>query len=256
MKHSIKISVMALIAMFAVSTTADAQFGGLLKAAKKAVTKEKKTEITTASGETIEVKGDMKVYDPNTELPKNPIARTIFTMPGTEQKMMIDYTSSDTGWSDKYIDGFWSVQALEDEGFLKWQLKPEALDKARVLELFNKKFGNSAKRARVEAKYADKDTKFKIGNIGTETTSWQYRRDNWGEIVCRYVVLMVVMEFEDGENLICRYEAKQDHISGDKFDEDGMTVGFVNGQVSGIKARVVNGWEVRTDCYTSTLANK
>ena len=35
MKHSIKISVMALVAMFSFNTVADAQFGGLLKAAKK-----------------------------------------------------------------------------------------------------------------------------------------------------------------------------------------------------------------------------
>ncbi len=37
MRHSIKISMMALVAMFAVSTTADAQFGKLLKKAKSAV---------------------------------------------------------------------------------------------------------------------------------------------------------------------------------------------------------------------------
>lgn len=39
MKHSVKISVMAVIAMFAVSTTADAQFGSLLKKAKQAAEK-------------------------------------------------------------------------------------------------------------------------------------------------------------------------------------------------------------------------
>ena len=253
MKYSIKVAAMALIAMFAFSTAADAQLGGLLNKAKRAISSQQQSEQTVKAVEEKGNVGVMKPYDPDAELPKNPIARTIFTLPGTEQKMMIDYTSSDTGWSDKYIDGFWSVEALEEEGWLKWQMKPEALDKARVLELFNKRFGNSAKRARVEAKYAEEDTKFMIGNIGTETTSWQYRRDDWGNIVCRYVVLMVVMEFEDGENLICRYEAKQDHISGEAFDEDGMTVGFVNGQVSGIKARVVNGWEVKTDCFTSNL---
>ena len=37
MKHSLKISLMALAAMFAFSTVADAQFGGLLKKAKAAV---------------------------------------------------------------------------------------------------------------------------------------------------------------------------------------------------------------------------
>ena len=37
MKHSIKISVMAIVAMFAFNTVANAQFGALKKIAKKAV---------------------------------------------------------------------------------------------------------------------------------------------------------------------------------------------------------------------------
>ena len=42
MKHSLKISLMALVAMFAFNTTADAQFGGLLKKAKQAVSSKPK----------------------------------------------------------------------------------------------------------------------------------------------------------------------------------------------------------------------
>jgi hypothetical protein len=75
-------------------------------------------------------------------------------------------------------------------------------------------------------------------------------------MTCRYVVLMVVMEFDDGENIIGRFEAKQDHISGDSFDVDGTSVGFVNGNINNTTQRVINGWEVKTDCFTSTLANK
>ena len=37
MKHLMKVSLMALVAMFAFNTTADAQLGGLLKKAKAAV---------------------------------------------------------------------------------------------------------------------------------------------------------------------------------------------------------------------------
>lgn len=92
-----------------------------------------------------------------------------------------------------------------------------------------------------------------MGNIGTETASWQYRRNDYGTLICRYLVLMVLMEFDDGENIIARFEAKQDHIDGSTFDEDGMTVGFVNDLVNRTEWRVVNGWEVKTDCFTSTL---
>jgi hypothetical protein len=273
MRHSIKISMMALVAMFAVSTTADAQFGKLLKKAKSAVMgsssqdayweqQKKNEEMLKAQQAKNEAELQEKLkqvgtkpYDANAELPKSPVARTIYTDPNTGEKMMLDLKSTS---GDRTISGFWSVAALEKEDYLTWQLKPEALDKAVVEKLFEKKFGGitsaaNASSTRTDSKYGHK---FKVGNIGTETPSWKYRRDDWGNMTCRYVVLMVVMEFDDGENIIGRFEAKQDHISGDSFDVDGTSVGFVNGNINNTTQRVINGWEVRTDCFTSTLANK
>ena len=273
MRHSIKISVMALLAMFTVNTTADAQFGKLLKKAKSAVMgsssqdayweqQKKNEELAKAQKAKNEAELQEKLkqvgikpYDANAELPKSPVARTIYTAPGSGEKMMLDMKSS---YGDKTISGFWSAEALEKEGFLTWQMKEGALDKALVEMLFDKKFGGitaaaNASTTRSDAKYGHK---FKVGNIGTETPSWKYRRNDYGTLLCRYVVLMVVMEFDDGENIIGRFEAKQDHISGDTFDEDGTTVGFVNGNINNTNERIINGWEVRTDCYTSALANK
>ena len=273
MRHSIKISMMALVAMFAVSTTADAQFGKLLKKAKSAVMgsssqdayweqQKKNEEMLKAQQAKNEAELQEKLkqvgtkpYDANAELPKSPVARTIYTDPNTGEKMMLDLKSTS---GDRTISGFWSVAALEKEDYLTWQLKPEALDKAVVEKLFEKKFGGitsaaNASSTRTDSKYGHK---FKVGNIGTETPSWKYSRDDWGNMTCRYVVLMVVMEFDDGENIIGRFEAKQDHISGDSFDVDGTSVGFVNGNINNTTQRVINGWEVKTDCFTSTLANK
>ena len=102
MKQSIKISVMALVAMFAFSTVADAQFGGLLKAAKKAVSKKKdpsqeyydqikaENEKKAAEMEEFKKQEGIKAFDANAELPKSPVARTFFTLPGAGQKMMLD----------------------------------------------------------------------------------------------------------------------------------------------------------------------
>lgn len=266
MKHSIKISLMAFVAMFAFSTTSNAQFGlkNLLGGSKSSYKKQQKAAEEAqkrldaqraAEMEELMKQCGTKPYDANAELPKSPIARTIYTDPNTGEKMMADLKST---YGDKTVNGFWSVSALEKEGYLDWQLKPEALDKEMVEKLFDKKFGGitsavNATNARIDSKYGHK---FKVGNIGTETPSWKYRRDDWGNMICRYVVLMVVMEFDDGENMIGRFEANQDHISGEAFDVDGTTVGYVNGNVNNTNQRVVNGWEVKTDCYTSTLANK
>lgn len=273
MKQSIKISVMALVAMFAFSTVADAQFGKLLKKAKSAVVgssskdayweQQKKIDEMAKAREAqnaAELQEKLKQvgtkpYDANAELPKSPVARTIYTDPNTGQKMMIDLKST---YGDRTVSGFWSAEALQKEDYLDWQMKPEALDKALVEKLFDKKFGGISAPANASSTRTDSKNghKFKVGNIGTENPSWKYRRDDWGNIICRYAVLMVVMEFDDGENIIGRFEAKQDHISGEAFDVDGTTVDYVNGNINNTNQRVINGWEVKTDCYTSTLAGK
>ena len=269
MKQSIKTAVMVLVAMFAFSTTADAQFGKLLKKAKSAVTgkssqdacleqqrkneqyeKQLKEKQAAELAEKLKQVGT-KPYDASAELPSSPVARTIYTDPNTGEKMMKDLKSN---YGNSAIHGFWSVEGLKKEGYLDWQLSDESII-PRVKKLFDKKFGGITSPARGSSTRTDckSDNYFLVGNIGTETASWQYRRNDYGTLICRYLVLMVLMEFDDGENIIARFEAKQDHIDGSTFDEDGMTVGFVNGLVNRTEWRVVNGWEVKTDCFTSTL---
>lgn len=269
MKSSMKVLGLAISAMFAFNTTADAQLGKVLKKAKSAVmgtssqdayweqqkkidemAKEREAQNAAELQEKLKQVG-VKPYDANAELPKSPVARTIYTVPGTDQKMMLDMKSSS---GEKTISGFWSVEALQKEGWLDWQLKDETII-PRVKELFDKKFGGITSAGKASSTRTDckDDHMFKVGNIGTETTSWQYRRNDYGTILCRYLVLTVVMEFDDGENILGRFEAKQDHIDGSTFDEDGMTVGFVNGNINNTNQRVINGWEVKTDCFTSTL---
>ena len=158
MKQSIKISVMALVAMFAFSTAADAQFGKLLKKAKSAVLgtssqdayweQQKKNDEMLKNQQAkneAELQEKLKQvgtrpYDANAELPKSPVARTIYTDPTSGQKMMLDMKSTS---GDRTISGFWSVEALQKEGYLDWQMKEGALDKALVEKLFDKKFGGT-----------------------------------------------------------------------------------------------------------------
>ena len=220
--------------MFAFSTAADAQFGKLLKKAKSAVTGKSSQDAY------------WEQQKKNEEYEKQ-----LREKQAAEEKMMIDLKSTS---DDRTVHGFWSVEGLNKEGYLDWQLKDESII-PRVKQLFDKKFGGITAPARGSSCRIDSksDHMFLVGNIGTETTGWQYRRNDFGTILCRYVVLMVLMEFDDGENLIGRFEAKQDHIDGSTFDEDGMTVGFINGNINNTNQRVVNGWEVKTDIFTSTL---
>ena len=98
MKQSIKISVMAIAAMFAFTTVANAQFGLLKKAVKGVVPEKKKTVQVIA-------------YDENYQLGKKETMLT-FTMPGTDKKVMAIVPASYTVKSYEAFEG----QAWDDKG--------------------------------------------------------------------------------------------------------------------------------------------
>ena len=234
MRHSIKISVMTLIAMFAFSTVADAQFGMLKSLGKDLGIGKKKAKISA--------------YDENAQMPKNPMARTIFTDPNTGEKMMLDRSAScdrnaEVSWE-------WFQKAMLDS----W--KDEELSK-KAAASFSEKYGNW-KPYEFLGINKPKDTKMKIGYIGAAKSSWTYVRDKWGEVVGRVVDLNVVMEFSDGENVYINMQAYQPNIGGGNYDEDATEMRYWHNDKSEtcVNARTVNGWEVRTDCFTSTLASK
>lgn len=242
MKHSIKISMMALVAMFAFSTIADAQFGFKLPKLGK---KKKSTVVVPVQTEQAKPQNEIKPFDASARLPEKPMARTIFTMPGTGEKMMLDYKA----------DCEWVVETVPDGSDLsqmKCLCKDQALIK-KAEELFHEKFDGKSIYY-ITSVNKPTEMKFKTVFGGTQTPSWQYRRDNWGEIIERFMVFTLVLECSDGENLLCRFEIKQPHAGGGNYDESASEVRWVNGGLTKTDVFAMSGWEVKTDCYTSTLA--
>ena len=180
-------------------------------------------------------------YDPSVKLKKG-MARTIYTDPNTGKKMMLDRMAS-----EQYSNGdVRTLKSMQDWMTDKWKDK-EMMN--RVKEMFVKRFP-TAGAARIDSKAK---VNYKIGSIGAVTDSWQYRHNSLGVVIERYVELLVVFEFEDGEVIAGTYEMKEPHQGGGNYDDESLAINFVNNQPYNIEPITLSGWEVQTDCYTSTL---
>lgn len=259
MRHSIKISLMALMAMFAFSTVADAQFGlgGLVKAAKKAVKGNKKTEVVLpGTTEPVKVKGEIKPYDENAALGED-MVRTIFML--GDQKMMLDQPVADH-YRSSYSSSTMSISVddVKKESVqkrLNWTWKDAGFMERAKEDFYNKHKDRSLSKL---LQYAGSAEKWKVGNIGTDATGWQYNRDNWGNITYRYFKVYILFELEDGQNIMAPFEVCENNAGGGSYDEDTLLWNFSGwGDNRGnYYPRAVNIWEVKTDCYTSKLTGK
>ena len=260
MKQSIKISVMALVAMFAFSTVADAQFGlgGLVKSAKKALKKEKKTEIVLPGAtEPVKVKGEMKVYEENAPLGKD-MVRTIFML--GDQKMMLDqpvgrHSTGSNIYENSILDPANKVNYKDYYFISSWK---DAAFIERVKVEFEKQHEGRTPYRFLNYRGSGQDGKWKVGNIGTDATGWQYNRDKWGNITYRYFKVYILFELEDGQNIVAPFEVCENNAGGSNYDEDTLLFNFAGwgAERRNFWIRSVYCWEVKTDCYTSTLASK
>lgn len=269
MKHFMKVSLMALVAMFAFNTVADAQLGGLLKKAKAAVSGKpaqnnvgqsiynqmKAGEAAEAAKmEELQKQAVVSPYNASAEL-KEGMVRTIFTLGG--QKMMLEQP---IGFCNKYgqKDKMYLVKDTEVEKLLKSKWKDEAFMK-RALEDFADK--HEDRTAYSLLNYEGPAKKWKAVNIGTKATGWQYNRDKWGNITYRYFRVYILFELEDGHNVIAPFDVCENSAGPNNYDEDTLLWGKAPWKEDsrgdyGFFIQELSSWEVKSDCYTSTLANK
>ncbi|MBO7566405.1 MAG: hypothetical protein J6T60_04835 [Bacteroidales bacterium] len=180
-------------------------------------------------------------YDPSVKLKKG-MARTIYIDPKTGKKMMLDRMAS-----EQYSNGD-VAQVKSMEAWMKDEWKDKDFMN-RVKELFVKRFP-TAQAARIDSKA---NVKYKIGFIGAMNDTWQYRRNSLGIVIERFVRLRVIFEFEDGEVITGDYEMKEPNAGGGNYDDESLAINFFNSEPYNIEPKTLSGWEVQTDCYTSTL---
>ena len=266
MRQSIKISVMAIAAMFAFTTVANAQFGALKKIAKKTVEKTVEKTVseklnnatstdastpqagpseeaimnqgrtgasapavmTAGSTSTSTAKKTVQViaYDPNYNLGKKETMLT-FTLPGTDKKVMAIVPASYTVKSYEAFEG----QAWEDKKFME-----------RAKAAIEKKYPtpDNARKGQLKAKLAE---------IGTRDDHWRYSRNSLGVILDRYIHVYAVYEFEDGEVYLTEFYAVQNN-NGAGYD-DNIVVNY-SSRYGDVKYSIEK-WEAKTDIFTSRI---
>lgn len=171
--------------------------------------------------------------------------RTIFTMPGTGEKMMLDVRCSQQG----------NIMSLEQaNGRLTNNFKDEAF-----IQRCKKDFERTHKQSSINYAGPSKQnsTPWKIGGIASPNTGWEYTHDTWGNITHRYIRIYILFECEDGENIMAPYVVFEQNSGGSNYDEDTLIWQSSGWEAyNNYKPFSVNGWEVKTDCYTSTLTGK
>jgi hypothetical protein len=267
MKQSIKISVMAIAAMFAFTTVANAQFGALKKIAKKAVentVKETVKEKVNNATSTVTVT-ETPQASPSEEAVLNqgrtgasaPAVMTVgsapaakkktvqviaydpnynlgkketmltFTLPGTDKKVMAIVPASYTVKSYEAFEG----QAWSDKKFME-----------RAKAAIEKKYPtpDNARKGQLKAKLAE---------IGTRDDHWRYSRNSLGVILDRYIHVYAVYEFEDGEVYLTEFYAVQNN-NGAGYD-DNIVVNY-SSRYGDVKYSIEK-WEAKTDIFTSKI---
>ena len=215
MKRTMKVSVMALVAMFAFSTAADAQFGGLLKGASKAV----------GSGL---IKGKKKTKAENVEA-MNWKAGQVVTVQNP-------FSPEAKPWKSEWI--FDKEMNFQDKEMKK-----------KLVELYldDEKF-NNRKRA---ADDILKDRK--IVEILFVDDSWKFNRDNLGDILSRYLNFLVVSELTNGFTIVdeCyvvnKYTGGGTYDTNYKFSLDVMAYTNFGTYIKYDKRYLVTDWQHKDD---------
>ena len=170
MKHSIKISVMALVAMFAVSTTADAQ--SIIGLGKRLLKKKDKVEVTDPkTGETTVKKTDKGVCEV-----RSGKTGEMVTVEKFYASMKVMTADEIWGWEKNFRDKEGKKEMIE---FL----------------LDNEKFENRKRAA--DHRYKDR----KLVQCIFRNDDWKILRNNDGTISCRRMWVAEIYELADGTTM-------------------------------------------------------
>ena len=271
MKHSIKILVMAIVAMFAFNNVANAQFGALKKIAKKAVENTVKETVKETVNETVNnaastaTAAETPQAGPTEEAIMNqgrtgasaPAVMTVGSAPTTKSKK-VQVIAYDPNYNLKKNETMLTF-TLPGTDKKVMAIVPASYT-VKSYEAFegqawdDKKFMERAKAA-IEKKYPTPDNarkgqlKAKLAEIGTRDENWLYSRNSFGRILDRYIRVYAVYEFEDGEVYLTEFYAVQNY-NGSGFD-DKIVVNY-SSRYGDVKYSIEK-WEAKTDIFTSKI---
>ena len=208
MKHFMKVSLMALVAMFAFNTTADAQLGGLLKKAKSAV-------MGTSSQDAYWEQ--QKKYD---KMAKEQAAKNAAEDAEREARLKeVEVKSWKTGKMEKVANPFIINNKLASpettaQIYAKEKNFSDKDSKKKIIEQFldDEKFNNRKRGANDVLK--DR----KVVEIVFLDDSWSINRTNMGDIKSRTMEFYAISEMTNGFTVCDRYYANNTYAGGGNYE--------------------------------------
>ena len=236
MKHFMKVSLMALVAMFVFNTTADAQLGGLLKKAKAAVSGNSSKNAYFEQQEKYE------------KLAKEQEAKNAAEAAAKAESLkMVEIKNWKTGQMEKVANPFkWHNEPIESytqDKIYGWEknFQDKAMNK-KIIEMFidKEKFDN--RRRKADDMLKDR----KVVEILFEKDSWKMYYDNLGDITSREQKISVVTELTGGYTVCEGYYVVQKYTGGGTYDETfsfNMIHTYSGGNPDGDWRFYVKDWE-------------
>lgn len=217
MKHSIKISVMALVAMFAVSTTADAQFGLLKSIGKDLGIKGKKKVKDPKTGETIKIKEDEFVVR-NWKTGEDEIVKNPFP----EARPWSNLLETEKNFQDKAMKKKIIERLLDEEKFNNRKRKSDDIMKDR-----------------------------KVVYVLFRNDEWTNQRNDYGSLTNRYLVCDVISELTNGMTIDEYTYVNNKYSGGGDWSENFVFVVQQNAATMTTSAykevHLVTDWEHKED---------
>ena len=231
MKHLMKVSLMALVAMFAFNTTADAQLGGLLKKAKAAV--RGKSDADKAKDVQKQLQAEKAEKD------KANLNSYQAKMKALSEKLWDLYS-----WKEgKVVQGhnhfYGDTEPISKTKLYSWEENFRDKEmKKKIVEAFldYEKFEN---RKRSE-KYFYKDRK--VVSVLFHNVDWKILRNGLDIITGRQMFIYVVAELSDGFTMVDEYKVYTPYTGAGAYSEN------FEFEMVGFKAAwMLTDWEHKAD---------
>ena len=207
MKHSIKVAALALVAMFAFSTVADAQLGNLLNKAKKAVTGQSQSQQI-----------DQKQMQADYQAKQQAEVDAYKAKMTAEREKLWDLYSWKEGQVVQGHNHFYGdTEPISKDKLYSWEENFRDKEmKKKIVEAFMdyEKFEN---RKRNE-KYFYKDRK--VVAVMFSRADWKILHDAWDNITGREMNIKVVSELTDGFTMADTYKVSSSYTGSGNYSEN------------------------------------
>ena len=209
MKHLMKVSLMALVAMFAFNTTADAQFGGLLKKAKAAVGGKSSADSY--------MEREKQLDEVRKQRAEKAAAETAAHNEANKQVQIKNWKTGGIDTVDNPFTKDGKVAApITSATYYKYEKNfSDKAMKKKIIEAFldDEKFNNRKRES------GDLLKDRKVVEVVFLNDGWKINRNNLDDIVSRTIEISVISETTNGYTVCDDYYVNNTYTGGGTYED-------------------------------------